>query len=379
MQFRKMLKKFLIFFLVFIQADNIGGEISNGYCPSGLKVLQDIAVIWDNSFNNDTSGYSQITDFIYYYLFRDDAYQLYPDDHNNRVTQIASIPFPETLIYLDYKDLKGYDYLQWCSDLSTFLSEQYSDGMEETFGNPKYSNISEYVSSMDNNLPNRRNFVKKFHFSGLAYLPQIENTRRAGVNNTVIIISKSDENVDEALAFTDLLKEGGAQIVVIGIGPYENVSRLTELASSNLFWIIPDLNDWDSAQTVGNAVKSVLAQYCPESDANTTLPSIPSTPAYVTPPPPTINYDNCYGIIFSGEMSVSISLQQKRDFLSLINDLIAYLNYPLIENLQYAVSTYGTHLYRDVIFESQYVFYNTISHLFSELPSPNGDATRLLE
>ena len=118
---------------------------TSAYCRSGLKAFQDIAILWDNSF--DEYGYyhseaEQIAWMIGNELFDDSAYEYYDAEGYgyNRMTQITFIPFPHTRNY-DYHALRDYRVINSYDDMNYTLTTQLTESLSDNY--PKYSGISE--------------------------------------------------------------------------------------------------------------------------------------------------------------------------------------------------------------------------------------------
>jgi hypothetical protein len=101
----------------------------------------------------------------------------------------------------------------------------------------------------------------------------------------------------------------------------------------------------------------------------------PSTP----PPPPTIattqntGPTNCYGLIFAGEMSQSITLQEKTNFLNVVLQIARNFQNT---NLKFAITTFGIQIYKNLNdFQSYNEFVSTVNGLIAGLPSPNSALT----
>uniref|UniRef100_A0AC34G1A4 Uncharacterized protein n=1 Tax=Panagrolaimus sp. ES5 TaxID=591445 RepID=A0AC34G1A4_9BILA len=96
-----------------------------------------------------------------------------------------------------------------------------------------------------------------------------------------------------------------------------------------------------------------------------TLP--PSTPQQTSGP------TSCYGLIFAGEMSQSISLQEKTDFLNIVLKVVANFQNT---NLKFAITTFGSTIYKYLgDFQNYGEFVSSVNALISDLPNPNGALT----
>uniref|UniRef100_A0AC34F4S4 VWFA domain-containing protein n=1 Tax=Panagrolaimus sp. ES5 TaxID=591445 RepID=A0AC34F4S4_9BILA len=98
-------------------------------------------------------------------------------------------------------------------------------------------------------------------------------------------------------------------------------------------------------------------------------------PSVSPSPTPSNAYCNVSNVIFAGEMSKSITSQQKLDFYNVILRLTQSLKNS--ENLKYAITTYATQIYPLITFQNYPDFINTVDNLISDLPNPDGSKTYL--
>uniref|UniRef100_A0A914PZ50 Uncharacterized protein n=1 Tax=Panagrolaimus davidi TaxID=227884 RepID=A0A914PZ50_9BILA len=113
----------------------------------------------------------------------------------------------------------------------------------------------------------------------------------------------------------------------------------------------------------------------------TTTTRLPSTSTTTRAQPPrttTTTYHptsngTCYKIIFAGEMTVSITPQQKRAFLESV--LLIAANLP--SRLQFGITTYGINILQNLNFQSYKDFVTTVNQLISQLPNPNSSITNV--
>ena len=71
-------------------------------------------------------------------------------------------------------------------------------------------------------------------------------------------------------------------------------------------------------------------------------------------------------------MTRSISLDEKQQFYyEVINIAGAFAN----TNMQFAIATFGSTIYQDLVFRGYNEFYNYVYDLMANLPNPNGDRT----
>uniref|UniRef100_A0A914Q5P1 VWFA domain-containing protein n=1 Tax=Panagrolaimus davidi TaxID=227884 RepID=A0A914Q5P1_9BILA len=115
----------------------------------------------------------------------------------------------------------------------------------------------------------------------------------------------------------------------------------------------------------------------PGPDHTTSPP--PQTPTPSTPPPPTVattqntGPTNCYGLIFAGEMSQSITLQEKTNFLNIVLQIARNFQNT---NLKFAITTFGIKIYQNLNdFQSYNEFVSTVNGLIAGLPLPNSALT----
>uniref|UniRef100_A0A914Q8W5 VWFA domain-containing protein n=1 Tax=Panagrolaimus davidi TaxID=227884 RepID=A0A914Q8W5_9BILA len=98
-----------------------------------------------------------------------------------------------------------------------------------------------------------------------------------------------------------------------------------------------------------------------------------------SPPPPTIattqntGPTSCYGLIFAGEMSQSITLQEKTNFLNIVLQIARNFQNT---NLKFAITTFGIKIYQNLNdFQSYNEFVSTVNGLIAGLPLPNSALT----
>uniref|UniRef100_A0AC34GBY3 Uncharacterized protein n=1 Tax=Panagrolaimus sp. ES5 TaxID=591445 RepID=A0AC34GBY3_9BILA len=96
-------------------------------------------------------------------------------------------------------------------------------------------------------------------------------------------------------------------------------------------------------------------------------------PSVSPSPTPSNAYCNVSNVIFAGEMSKSITSQQKLDFYNVILQLTSKVQN--LQNIKYAVTTYASQIYQPIILHPNFI--NTIDNLISDLPNPNGSKTYL--
>uniref|UniRef100_A0AC35FBT3 Uncharacterized protein n=1 Tax=Panagrolaimus sp. PS1159 TaxID=55785 RepID=A0AC35FBT3_9BILA len=108
---------------------------------------------------------------------------------------------------------------------------------------------------------------------------------------------------------------------------------MTELTTSSAFEL--------TETTTDIATESPGPTETPGPDYTTSPP--PQTPTPSTPPPPTFattqntGPTNCYGLIFAGEMSQSITLQEKTNFLNIVLQIARNFQNT---NLKFSITTF---------------------------------------
>ena len=95
---------------------------------------------------------------------------------------------------------------------------------------------------------------------------------------------------------------------------------------------------------------------------------------YPTTPLPNATYGPCYGVVFAGEMTKYITEAQKRDFYNLVLQVVQ--NAP-VENLKYAIVTFGSSISNDLNFQEKAKFIDTVTQLKANLPKPDSATTYL--